>query len=322
MRLLSCCLVAAIAWSGTASGAEAWPSQPIKLVVPQGAGGANDTLARIYGQKLAEVLGNKPVVVENRPGAGGTIATSAVAKSPANGYTLLLTLTSSHTVAPALFRKIDFDPVKDFEPVALLATASYMLVAATDHPAKTIADLVAMAKAKPGTIMYASAGNGTLNHLLGAMLEQAAGIDLVHVPYKSSSASVTDVVAGRVPISFQSVASAIAFVKAGKLKPLAVSSEKRVAVLPDVPAIGETLRGFEATPWYGLVAPARTPREIVDRLYAASQQVLASADVREKFVANGADVASDATRAQFASLIRSDLEKWGQAVKRSGATVD
>jgi tripartite-type tricarboxylate transporter receptor subunit TctC len=322
VRLIAFCVCINLLCAGVANAADPWPSQPIKLIVPQGAGGANDTLARIYGQKLSDVLGGKPVIVENRAGAGGTIATAAVAKARPDGYTLLVTLTSSHTVAPALFRNVPFDSVKDFEPVALLATAAYMLVSGPSFPPNSVAELIAHAKANPGAVTYASAGNGTLNHLLGAMLEQAATIDMVHVPYKSASASVTDVLAGRVPLSFQSVASAISFVKAGKLKVLGVTSEKRVAVLPSVPTIGETLPGFSATPWYGLLAPAGTPREIIDRLYGASQQVLQDKDVREKFAANGADATAGKSRAEFTALIRSDLDKWGQAVKRSGATVD
>jgi tripartite-type tricarboxylate transporter receptor subunit TctC len=301
--------------------AQPYPVQPIKIIVPQGPGGGNDTVARIYAQKLSEVLG-KPVIVENRAGAGGAIGTTAVAKAAPDGYTLLLTLTSSHTVAPALYKKVTFDPIKDFEPVALLATSAYLLVANPEFPATTVKELIAQARKQPGSISFASAGNGTLNHLLGEMLKTSAGIDMVHVPYKSASAAVTDVVGGRVPVSFQSVPSAITFVKAGKLKVLAVSTEQRIAILPQVPTVGESVPGFGATPWYGLLAPAGTPKDVIEKLYAASQQALADKEVQQKLAANGADVALQVSRAQFGDLIRSDLQKWDVVVKKSGATVD
>ena len=313
-------LLAALLVAGVALAADKYPNKPIKLIIPQGPGGANDAIARIYAQEMGESIG-QPVIVENRAGAGGGIGTAAAAKTAPDGYTLLLTVTSAHVISPFLYKNIGFDPVKDFEPITTLATAGYLLVAAADFPPKTVKELIDLAKAKPGQISFASAGNGTLNHLFGELLQKQAGIDLVHVPYKSSAASVTDVVGGRVPISFQSVASCIAFVKAGKLKVLGVSNEKRMALFPEYPAISETLPGFGATPWYGLLAPAGTPKEIITELRAHSLKAMAKSGVKEKLALNGAEVMT-LTPSQFAALIQSELPKWERAVKSSGATVD
>jgi len=306
--------------SSVAVAADKYPSKPIKLIVPQGAGGANDAIARIFGIELQQGIG-QPVVVENRAGAGGTIGTTAVAKAPPDGYTLLLTVTSAHVVAPFLYKNAGFDPVKDFVPITTLATAGYLLVAATDFPANSVKELIDLAKTRPAQISFASAGNGTLNHLLGVLLEKQAGIQLVHVPYKSSAASVTDVIGGRVPLSFQSVASSIAFVKAGKLKVLGVANEKRMALFPDFPAISETLPGFGATPWYGLFAPAGTSKEIIDELHKQAIKAMASKGVAEKLAIDGAEVMTQSP-AQFTALIQSELPKWERVVKSSGATVD
>ena len=314
-------LLLAAAFATTfAIAADKYPTKPIRFILPQGAGGAIDAIARIYGQELGEILG-QPVVVENRPGAGGAIGTLAVAKAPPDGYTLLLTLTSSHVVAPFLYKNIGFDPVKDFEPIVMLATAGYLLVAGADFAPNNMKEFIDYAKARPGQVSFASAGNGTLNHLLAEIMQRQAGIQLVHVPYKSSSASVTDVVGGRVPISFQSAASSLAFVKTGKLKVLGVSNEKRMALFPDYPAISETLPGFGATPWYGLMAPAGTPKEIINELHAASVKAMASKNVQEKLALAGVEI-STLGPAQFAALIRDELPKWDRAVKSSGATVD
>jgi tripartite-type tricarboxylate transporter receptor subunit TctC len=298
---------------------DAYPGKPITLIVPQAAGGANDTIARIFAQKFAETLG-QPVVIENRVGAGGNIGTVAAAKAPKDGYTLLLTVNSAHVINPFLYKNVGFDPVKDFEPISLVATAGYVLVAEPSFPARNVKELIDHVKAKPG-MAYASAGNGTLNHLLAEMLKMQAGIDMQHIPYKSAAASVQDVVGGRVPVSFQSVPSALAFVKAGKLKVLGVANEKRVAALPDVPTIGETLAGYGSTPWYGLFAPAGTPKAIVAKLHDATLKTLANKEVQEKLVAQGCEAATS-TPEQFAAAIRSEMPQWQKIVKQSGAAVD
>ena len=310
----------ALGLAAPAIAADKYPAKPVTVIVPQAPGGANDTIARIFVQKLSENLG-QPFVVENRPGAGGNIGTAAGARAPRDGYTLVLTLSSAHVVNPYLYKNAGFDPVKDFEPITPVATAGYVLVANPAFPANSVKELVAMAKARPGQLNYASAGNGTLNHLLGEMLKTMAGIDMQHIPYKGAAASVADVVGGRVPISFQSVPSALSMVQAGKLKVLGVANEQRVAALPDVPVIADTLPGFGATPWYGLFAPAGTPKDIVATLHTEALKALASPDVQEKMAQQGAEVLTSSPE-QFAALIKADLVKWARIVKESGAQVD
>jgi len=297
-----------------------YPSKPVTLVVPQAAGGANDAIARVLAQRLSEQMGQS-VVVDNRPGAGGTLATAALARAKHDGYTLLVTADSAHVIGPALYKNAGFDAVKDFEPVAPIATAGYVLVAHPSFPAKNVAELIALAKASPGKYAIASAGNGTLNHLIGEMLQKAAGIQLQHIPYKGSAAAATDVVGGQVPLSVQSLPSAIAFIKTGKLKVLGVVNEKRVAALPDVPTIGETLKGFGQAPWYAMFAPAGTPAAVVAQLQAEVAKALDHKDVVDKLAAVGCEPFKG-TPAQLGTLVRDDLARWQRVVKETGATVD
>ncbi len=313
---IATCTVAAI----TSHAQDKYPSKPVTMIVPQAPGGANDTVARIVAHKLTENLGQQ-FVVENRPGAGGNVGTALVGKAPRDGYTLMLTVQSAHVINPALYKSTGFDPVKDFEPVTLVGTVAYVLVAHPGFPANNVKELIAEAKAKPGQLNYASAGNGTLNHLLGEILKTAAGIDIVHIPYKGATASATDVVGGRVPISFQSMPSVVSFINAGKLKVLGVANEKRVPSLPNMATIGETIPGFGATSWYGLFAPAGTSKEIVARLNAEIVKALGAKDLQDKMAAQGAEPASN-TPEQFAALIRQELPKWATAVKASGARID
>ena len=308
---------------GAGAGAVAqdkYPTKPVTMIVPQAPGGANDAVARILAARLSEEMGQQ-FIVDNRPGAGGNIGTVAAARARPDGYTLLVTVSSAHVINPFLYKNAGFDPVKDFEPVAMFATVAYLLVVNPSFPAKSVKELIELAKAKPGDLQYASAGNGTLNHLLGEMLKTMAGIDMVHIPYKGAAASVTDVVGGRVPISFQSAPSSISFVKSGKLRVLGVANEKRVPTMPDVPTISETVRGFGATPWYGVLAPAGTPKPIVAQLSAAIAKALGSKDLQDKMAAQGAEVART-TPEQFAALIKEELPRWQKIVKTSGAQVD
>ena len=310
----------ALAATGASLAQDRYPTRPVTLVVPQAPGGANDAIARIVAQKLTEQTGQQ-FLVDNRPGAGGNIGTAAVAKAKADGYTLLLNLSSAHVVNPALYKSAGFDPVKDFEPVSLVATAGYVLVANNDFPARDVAGLVKAAKAAPGKIAIGSAGNGTLNHLIGEMLNRAAGIELMHVPYKGASAAVTDLVGGQVQVSVQSLPSSISFIKSGKLKVLGVVNEKRVAALPDVPTIGETLKGFGSTPWYGLFAPAGTPKALVAQLQAEVARALDAPDAKEKLATVGCEPAKSSPE-QLAALVKDELPRWARIVKDSGATVD
>ena len=316
--LLATSLIALAA--GTAGAQERYPSRPVTLVVPQAAGGANDAIARVGAQKLGEVLG-KNFVVENRVGAGGNVGTAAVAKARNDGYTLMLTPNSAQGINPALYKSTGFDPVKDFEPIAPVATAGYVLVAHNSFPARNVSELIAAAKAAPGKYMIASAGNGTLNHLIGEMLGKAAGIELTHVPYKGAAAAVNDLVGGQVQLSVQSLPSSIAFIKANRLRVLGVVNEKRVAALPDAPTIGETIKGFGSTPWYGVFAPAGTPKAIVAQVHAALARVLEMPETRERLAAVGCEPYFSSTE-QFATLVREDLPRWARIVKDSGATID
>jgi len=299
---------------------EKYPVRMITVIVPQATGGGNDAIARIVGYRLSEVLGQQ-VVIDNRPGAGGNIGTAIASKAPKDGHTLMITLSSAHVVNPSLYKNPGFDPVKDFEPITPLAVGTYLLVGSSQFPAKTLKELIQIAKSQPGQIQYASAGNGTLNHLLGEMLKTAARIDIQHVPYKGAAASVTDVVSGRIPISFQSMPSALPFMQAGKMRVLAVANEKRVLALPEVPAMSETIPGFGATPWYGLFAPAGTPKPVLAQIHTATLKAVSAKDVQEKLAVQGAEVWTT-TPEQFAAIINSELPKWAKIVKESGAQVD
>jgi tripartite-type tricarboxylate transporter receptor subunit TctC len=320
-RHLAACLLALGSGCGASAIAQdKYPSKTVTMIVPQAPGGANDTIARIVAQKLTEALGQQ-FIVDNKPGAGGNIGTAAAAKARNDGYTLMLTVNSAHVINPSLYKSPGFDPVKDFEPITPVATAGYVLVANNDFAPKNVAELVEAAKAAPGKYTIASAGNGTLNHLIGEMLGKAAGIQLTHVPYKGASAAVTDLVGGQVQVSVQSLPSSISFIHSGKLKVLGVVNEKRVSALPDVPTIGETIKGFGSTPWYGLFAPAGTPKAIVAQLKAALAQVLDAPETKEKLAAVGCEPFKS-TPEQFGALIKDDLPKWAKIVKDSGATVD
>lgn len=316
--LMVSALLAALAYPALAQ--DKFPSKPVSVIVPQAAGGANDAIARIIAQQLSLQMGQQ-FIVENRPGAGGNIGTAAAAKARPDGYTLVLTVNSAHVINPALYRNTGFDPIKDFEPVSPVATAGYVLVANNGFAPSNVNELVAAAKAQPGKIYIGSAGNGTLNHLIGEMLGKATDIKMVHVPYKGAAAAVTDLVGGQVQVSVQSLPSSIAFIKSGKIKVLGVVNEKRVAALPDVPTLGETIRGFGSTPWYGLLAPAGTPRAIVNQLQQEISKALDTPEVRERLAGVGCEPFKS-TPEQFASLIREDLPKWAKIVKDSGAKLD
>ncbi len=313
-------LTLALATNGAALAQDKYPGKPVTLIVPQAAGGANDAIARVIAQKLTEQLGQS-FIIDNRTGAGGNVGTVAAARARPDGYTLMLTADSSMVINPSLYKSTGFDPFKDFEPIGTVATAGYVLVANPAFPVKNTAELIALAKQQPGKINIGSAGNGTLNHLIGEMLGKAADIDMVHVPYKGSSAAVTDLVAGQVQVSVQSLPSSIAFIRSGKVKVLGVVNPKRLPSLPDAPTIGETVKGFGATPWYGLFAPAGTPKHIVAQLNAEVAKALDSKEVQERLAGVGCEPYKTSTE-QFATLIRDDLPRWAKIVKASGATVD
>jgi tripartite-type tricarboxylate transporter receptor subunit TctC len=300
--------------------AESYPAKTVTVIVPHGPGGANDAVARPFAHKIGANLG-QAFVVDNRAGAGGNIGTGAAARSARDGYTLLLTVGSSHTINPSLYKSVPFDPVKDFEPIGLIGTAPYVLVVNPSLPVKTVQDLVALAKSKPGEINMASAGNGTLDHLLGEMFKTAAGVNLAHVPYKGASAANTDLVSGQVSVTFTSWPSVMSFVNSGKLRVIAVASESRSPLLPNVPTIAETVPGVSAVSWYGLFAPAGTPPEIVAKLRTETTKVLNDKGFQEALKGQGAEVASTSA-GKFVDLIKTDLQKWSVIVKRTGAEIN
>ena len=319
-HLISSSLAILLSFTSWAHAQEKFPSRPVTLVVPQAAGGANDAIARVVAQKLSDQWGQS-VVVENRPGAGGNVGTAYAAKAKNDGYTLLVNADSAQVINPFLYAKTGFDSVKDFEPVAPLAKAGYVLVAHPSLAANNVSELIALAKSKPGSLSIASAGNGTLNHLIGEMLQKATDIQLQHIPYKGAAAAATDVVGGQVPLSVQSMPSSIAFIRSGKLKVLGVVNEKRLAALPDAPSIGETVAGFGATPWYGMFAPAGTPKNITLQIQNDIAKVLDSKDVQEKLATLGCETFKGSGE-QLAQIVKSDLVRWAKIVKDSGAKLD
>lgn len=300
---------------------ENYPSKPVSIVVPQTAGGTNDFVGRVIAQKLSEVM-TASFVVENKPGAGGNIGTQAVANAAKDGYTLLMTISSSQAINPALYKNPGFDPIKDFTPIALIGSVPNVLVVHPSFPAKNLDEFLKLVKSKPAnTFQYGSAGNGTLNHLLGEMLNQMAHIELQHIPYKGVSQAINDLLGGQVPMAFTSMPSVIQHLKAGKLIALGVSSPKRSQVLPDVPAIGEKVPGYSGTLWVGLFAPTGTPKHILHKLEQGMNKTLALPEVKEKLQASGMELAT-ATPNEFTKLIKDDISRWAKIVKSSGASLD
>jgi tripartite-type tricarboxylate transporter receptor subunit TctC len=301
--------------------AQAFPSKPVRIVVPQTPGGASDALARIVGQKLSEHW-HQPVVVENKPGAGGNLGTDYVAKSPADGYTLLMSYVGTQAINGSLYKSLPYDPYKDFVTVATVATVPFALVVNQNFPAKTVQELVAYAKAHPGQVNFGSAGNGSLNQLLGEMVNMNQGIKLVHVPYKGAAGALTDTIAGQIQMTFGSLPSVAGHIRGDKLRALAITGGKRSPAFPGVPTLGEAgLNGFELSPWFGLLAPAGTPDALVKKINADVAEVLRDKDLLEKFAANGADPYATAPE-QFARILQEDIHKWSQVVKTSGARLD
>ena len=291
--------------------AQSWPTKPIKLIVPYPPGGGTDVIARIVQEPLAKELGQQ-VIIDNRGGAGGSIGSALAAQSPSDGYTVLFTL-SSHTINPAIYTKLPFDTEKDFSSVVTVASLPQILVANPNFPAKTVKEVIEMAKAKPGSISYASVGNGSPGHLAGAMMATDAGVDMTHIPYRGGGPAVTDVIAGQVPLLWVSIPAAAQFVKAGKLRALAVSTVKRSAVFPDVPTMVDS--------WYAMFVPAKTPQTIIDRLNKATVNVLAQPEVKEKLLGQGAEAVGD-TPAQLSGVVKKEIAKWKQVVKSANIKVD
>jgi tripartite-type tricarboxylate transporter receptor subunit TctC len=290
-----------------------YPTKPVRLVIPFPPGGATDIIGRVVAQKMGERFGQS-VVVENKPGAGGTIGSDQVAKSAPDGYTLLISTNSTHAVA-AVLGKPPYDPRTDFTPVTLLAYSPNILVVTPTLKATNLRELIAEAKAKPGALSFASSGNGTIIHLTGELFKSMAGIDLLHVPYKGTALSIPDISAGRVTMLFDNIVSAQPHLKSGNVKPLAVTTAARSALMPELPTMAEAgLPGFESSAWFGLFGPAGLPREIAARAHEAAVFAIKDADARQRLLAAGADPNGGGGE-ELARLIRADIEKWGRVVK-------
>jgi len=314
-------VLAALVFATGAASAQTWPAKPIRYVVPFAAGGTTDILARIISEKLAIALG-VPVVVDNKPGAGGGVGAAEVAKAAPDGYTIMGGTISTHAINASLYSSLPYDPVKDFVPITLIARVPNMLVINNDIPAKNVAELIKLMKANPGKWSFASSGNGTSQHLSGELFKGMAGVEMQHIPYKGSPPALNDVMGGQVSMTFDNITTAWALAKGGKLRALAVTTASRSPVAPEVPTLAESgLPGYEVGSWQGVFAPAGVPPEIVKRLNAEMVKILAMPDVRDKLVVLGAEPVGD-TPAEFAALVKTEVVKWSDVVKKSGAKVD
>lgn len=315
-RIAKTLLVAIALLAGHAGWAQPYPDRPIRLVVPFPPGGSADVLARLLGQKLGERLGQN-IIVENRAGAGTAVGARAVALSAPDGYTLLMGTVSSHAINPAM-ANVGYDPIADFTPITRLASIPFVLIAHPSMPVSNLADMVRLAREKPGSISYSSAGPGTSNHLAGELFSSAATIDLLHVPYRGSSPALQDLVGGQVNLMFDLQATADKYVQSGKVKALAVTSARRSELLPTVPTIAESgYPGFEVSAWFGLFAPRGVPQAIIDKLNAQAVAVIQTPDFQERLKGMGATPESSTAQA-FADFVRSEFDKWGGVVKRAG----
>ena len=304
----------ALAMPAAACAQPRYPEKPVRIIVPSTPAGVLDNVARTLALRLADRLGQQ-IVIENKGGAGGNIGAEAAARSPADGYTLFIGFNATHGANLALFGKLAYDPVADFAPIGLLAAVPNIISVHPAVPVNSLAELVALAKSEPGKLSYASSGNGTSTHLAAELFKAAAGIDMLHIPYKGSAPAVGDVIAGQVPVLVDSVSSSTAHVKAGKLKALAVTSPKRLAVLPELPTVAESgFPGFQSTAWVGLLAPAGTPRPVIERLHAAVLEVMALPETRERLAAFGGEVTTS-TPEEFAAHIRSEMARLGKVVR-------
>lgn len=300
-----------------ASAQSTCPNRPVRILVGFMPGTAPDLAARILADRFAEVW-NSPVVVENVPGAGSNIATAQVAKSAADGYTLLMGGNSSLVINPSLYEKLPFDPIKDFAPISQVFIAANVLAVAPEMPIKSVADIVSLAKVKPGQLTYAHAGVGTSQHMAGELFKYMAHVDIVPVPYRGSTALMPDLLAGHVTMSFANIANVMPLVREGKLRALAITSIRRSPLAPDLPTMEEVgYAGFEAVPWWGLLAPSGTPSEVLDRLYGETVKALAMPDVRRKFAELGLDPVGNSP-SEFAAVIQKENPKWAKIIKEAG----
>ncbi len=314
------CALAALSAVAPAA-AQPYPQKPVRLIVGFPPGGATDVVARLVGQKLGEQLGQQ-FVVDNRGGADGNIGAELVAKAPPDGYTLMLATIGTMTINPSLHRKMPFDTLRDFAAISQVTSLPQLLVVHPSVPAKTVSDLIAYAKSRPGQLNFASGGSGSAIHLAGELFKMMSKVDMVHIPYKGSAPAMTDLLSGQVSLMFDQILTALPHVKNGKLRALGVTTEKRSPAAPHIPTISEAaLPGYSVATWHGLVAPTATPRTIVQRLSAETAKALQSAEIRDRFSAQGVEPVSS-TPEQFAAMMKSELEKWRTVIAASGAKVD
>lgn len=315
--LAACASALAVPLLAHRATAQAWPTRNLSLIVPFTPGGSTDILARLLGQKLQESLG-RSVIVESRPGAGGSIGSDQVAKATPDGHTLLMGHIGTLAVNPGIYPKLPYDPVRSFAPVSLIARVHNVLVVTPDLPVRSVADLIALARARPGTLNYATGGNGSAAHIATAAFADAAGLNLVHVPYRGTSPAVQDLLGGRIQIMLTGAPVVLPLAQAGQLRALGVSGERRLAAAPEIPTIAEAaLPGFEASQWYGIVAPAGTPEPVVERLNAAIRAAFADPVVVTRLEQEGAEVWTS-TPAEFKALIEAEIARWGALIRRAG----
>jgi len=300
--------------------AQAYPAKPIRWISPWPAGGANDIFSRAIGQRIGESLGQQ-VLVDNRPGAAGTIGSDIAAKAPADGYTLVMGSSPTHAIAPALYPALPYDPLRDFSAVTLVGSVPNVLVLHPSVPAKTVKEFIAVAKARPGKLNFASTGNGTSQHLSAELFKFMAGLDMVHIPYKGTAPALTELVAGQVDLAFENMPALIPHIQAGRLRALAVTTTKRSAVMPELPTIAEAaLPGYDASVWFGVFAPAGTPRPVIDRLHGEILKALQTQDLKSRMIAMGTEV-SGMGPDDFSAYVRKEIPKWAKLVKAAGVKV-
>jgi len=302
--------------------AQGYPNKPLRLIVPFAAGGSTDVLARIMAQLLGDALAQQ-VVVENRPGAGGSVGAEAAAKAPADGYTLLLGTSGTLAINPALYPKAQYDPARDFAPVALLGSTAYLLLVHPGVAASSLQEFTSLLRVRPGQYTFGSAGNGSTGHLIGELFKSQAGVTLTHVPYKGQAPAMVDLIGGQIHALFEPVGTALPQVRSGKVKALAITGARRSALAPEIPTVAESgLPNFDATAWFAIVAPAGTPAEIVTRLNSEINKGLRSSELQAKMVAQQVEPASPTSPEQLGAFMRTEIGKWGKVVKDSGAKVD
>ena len=319
-RIAVICLAGTLLAPGAASFAQQYPAKPVRIITTFPPGGPTDFVARAIGQKFAEAWGQQ-FIVDHRPGAGGVIGTEAAIRAAPDGYTLLLGTSSGLSVNPALNEKLPYNPSRDLAPISLVVVNPQLLIAHPSLPARSVKELIALARARPGQINYASVGQGSPNHMGMEMLKAMAGINMVHIPYKGTAPAVTDIIAGHVSLMFNSMPSVLPQVKAGRLRALAVGSAKRSPAVPDIPAVAETVPGFDYVTWYGLFAPAATPKEIISRLNAELVRMLGEAELAQRFASQGAEPRST-TPEELGRFMRAEYERWKTVIRTANIRIE